>query len=446
MSNKVVAPIPAGEKPVAQAPVKKETVATLPEEVISVTMIGEGSNEVSAKEKEEPTMEMTKDFAIIGVGNCGSQIAWTAEQKYPSLFDCIYVNTSSQDLAMVKSEDSLKIKIGAKASAEGSGKNRSKMKDYLEEDIGDVLQDQQFIDTMVTKKYCFVVCSAAGGTGSGAGPVLMAILQQVFPDTNFILVVVLNQIASSIMEQGNALEFMQELFGDAMAGCTYMVYDNEKMSHLPNTKCLESVNQEVVEDLRVLTGVDNYATPYESIDSADQESILTTPGRLLVCRVTKGLTEKALEDNDLDEMIIKAIKNGAHAETDRNKRVIRWGVITYLTEAANRLYDSHHEKLQEFLGTPVERFNHNAINPNGDDSSFIYLIASGMSPINDRVHRITERIEELENALASEDADKFIMSGAGASYDVMEARRKESRKARASTDVNPADIFQKFRK
>lgn len=388
-----------------------------------------------------------KNSVIIGVGNCGSQIAWLAEQRYPELFDCVYINTSSSDLSMVRSNDSIKIKIGTKNMAEGSGKNRSKMKDYLEEDISDLLRNQSFTDVILDKKYCYVVCSAAGGTGSGAGPVLMAILKQCFPDTNFILVVVMPQVSASIMEQGNALEFAQELFSDAIGEDTvYMVYDNEKMANYSPTRCLEAVNEEIVEDLRILTGIDNYATPYESIDDADMESILTTPGRLLITRIQKGLTEKYMEDAALDDLIIKTIKNGAQAETDRNKRVIRWGIITYMTDEVNRLYDSRHEKLQEFIGTPIERFNHNAINDGNESLNFLYLIAAGMSPINDRVKKITERIEELEHALAKEDADKFVLSGEGASYNVMEERRKEDRRNRAQKTVSTSDIFNRFRK
>ena len=153
-----------------------------------------------------------------------------------------------------------------------------------------------------------------------------------------------------------------------------------------------------------------------------------------------------MEEGNLDDIIIKNIKNGAHAETDRNKRVIRWGIITYMTDATNRLYDSRHPKLQEFIGTPIERFNHNAINDGNESMNFLYLIAAGMSPINDRVKKITDRIEELENALAKEDADRFILSGEGASYNVMEERRKEDRKNRAQKTVSTSDIFSKFRK
>lgn len=389
---------------------------------------------------------MDKKIAIIGVGNCGSQVAQLAQSKYPDIFDCIYINTSDSDLAMVTAEDQLKFKIGKKDQVEGSGKNRTKMKEYLMDDINNILGDENLQNAIVDKKYTFIISSAAGGTGSGAAPVLMEILRQMFPDTHFILVTVLPQISSSLMEQGNALEFLNELYDVLGETTTYMVYDNETTSDLPPTKALEVVNENIVEDLRVLSGVDNYPTPYESIDEADMESIITTPGRLLVVRLNKRLSEKSVEDNNLDDMIIKAIKQSAHAETDRNKRVIRWGVITYFTDAVNKLYTSEFNKLADFIGTPIERFNHNAINKNNENLNFLYMIASGLSPINDRVVKVTERIEELKNALANDDSSRYILSGDGASYDVLQARRKADKRANAPDEVNPADIFKKFMK
>ena len=78
---------------------------------------------------------MSKKVAIIGVGNCGSQVANLAEKKYGTLFDCIYINTSETDLSMVLTDnDDLKFKIGNKDEVEGSGKNRSKMKKYLKDE------------------------------------------------------------------------------------------------------------------------------------------------------------------------------------------------------------------------------------------------------------------------------------------------------------------------
>lgn len=387
---------------------------------------------------------MEKKIAIVGVGNCGSQVASLAEKKYSEIIDSVYINTSDADLSMV--DGSLKFKIGEKDEVEGSGKNRSKMKEYLMADIEKILTDEQLQECITEKRYVFIVTSAAGGTGSGAGPVLLEVMRQMFPDTHFILVGVLPQIQASLMEQGNAIEFLNELYKELGDSTTYMIYDNETTAGKSPTEALSIVNENIVEDIRILSGIDNYPTPYESIDSADMESIITTPGRLLVMRINKGLSEKAMEDTILDDMIIKAIKQSCHAETDRNKKVIRWGIVTYFTEAVNKLYMADMEKLREFIGTPVERFNHNAINDKNENLNFLYLIASGMSPINDRVRRITDRIEELKNALASDDASKYILSGEGASYDVLEARKKEEKRSKQPERIDLKSTFDRFMK
>ena len=387
-----------------------------------------------------------KKIAIIGVGNCGSQIANLAHEKYSELFDTVYINTSDSDLAMVSDPSPLKFKIGAKDEVEGSGKNRTKMKEYLADDIETILTSNELIDCISSKKYTFVCSSAAGGTGSGASPVLFELMRQMFPDTNFILITVLPQIGASLMEQGNAIEFLDELYKVLGDNTTYMIYDNETVADLPPTEGLKVVNEAIVEDLKILTGVDNFPTPYESIDEADMESIITTPGRLLVNRVTKNLTEKIMEDASLDEMIVKTIKKSCHAETNRDNRVVRWGIITYFTEAVNSLYRADLEGVRKFIGTPVERFNHNAINKGNEQFNFLYMIASGLSPINDRVKRITDRIDELKQALAKDETSRYILDGEGSSYDVMEARRKADKRANQAAEINPANIFAKFMK
>lgn len=387
----------------------------------------------------------SKKAVIIGVGNCGSQVANLAERKYPDLFDSIYINTSESDLSMVSGKEELKFKIGDKDIIEGSGKNRAKMKEFLMKDIERILGDENLQEVIRAKKYGFIVTSAAGGTGSGAGPVLMEIMQQLFPDTNFILVGVLPQIGASLMEQGNTLEFLNELYDVLGEDTTYMIYDNEATSSMPPTKALEVVNENIVEDIRILTGIDNYPTPYESIDEADMESILTTPGRILVVRLTKNLTEKSMEDNNLSDMIVKAIKQSCHAETDRNKKVVRWGIITYFSDRVNSLYDPELTGLQDFIGTPVERFNHNAINESGKEPlNFMYLVASGLSPINDRVQRVTDRIEDLKNALASDESSRYILSGDSTSYEALSARRQAEKRAKMPEEINTNDIFKKF--
>lgn len=388
-----------------------------------------------------------KTIAIVGIGNCGSQVAYLAERKYSSLFDSVYINTSESDLSMVSpNENTLKFKIGNQKKVEGSGKNRTKMKEYLMADIGNILGDEKLQQCISRKKYVFIVTSAAGGTGSGAGPVMLELMRQMFPDQHFVLVGVLPQIGASLMEQGNTLEFLNELYDVLGENTTYMIYDNETTADKPSTKALEIVNENIVEDLRVLSCVDNYPTPYESIDEADMEQIITTPGRLLVVRLNKNLTEKAMEDNKLDDMIVKGIKQSCHTETDRNKKVVRWGIITYFTDAVNKLYTANLDGVREFVGTPIERFNHNAINQQNEGLNFLHMVFSGLSPINDRVSKITNRVDELKAALASDEASKYVLSGESTSYDVVAERRKQERRANQVEQLNPNDIFKKFMK
>ena len=389
---------------------------------------------------------MNKEIVLVGLGNAGGQVANRCEIKYPEIFDCVYINSSEADLAMVKTEDSLKFKIGDKAEIEGSGKNRAKMKEYLCNDISNILGDTKLQKLISNKKYCFVISSTAGGTGSGAAPVMMELLREMFPDTNFILVAILPTLGASLMEQGNALEFLTELYDVLGSNTTYMIYDNETAADLPPTKALSVVNECIVEDLRVLSGIDNYATPYESIDAADMESIITTPGRLIVVRINSDLTEKNMEDANLDQMIVKAMKRSSHAETDRNKKVVRWGIITFFTEEVNKLYNPTMNGVVEFIGTPIERFNHNAINTGKESSNFLYMIASGLSPINDRVNRITQRIDQLKAALAQDDANKYILAGEGASYSTLMDRKKADRRNNQAESVDPQAIFKKFMK
>jgi hypothetical protein len=200
------------------------------------------------------------------------------------------------------------------------------------------------------------------------------------------------------------------------------------------------VNENIVEDIRVFTGVDNYPTQYDSIDESDMERIITRPGRIIVSRLNKGITEKAMEDNILDDIIIKNIKSSCHAETNRDQIVGEMGIITYFTNEVYNLYSPKHEKLKEFLGNVSGVMpRHVAVN-NGDESlNFIYIIASGLSPINDRAKKIQNRIEELNNSISTNSGYALDKS----SYDFMKETEATTPK-KSSESINADAIFEKF--
>ena len=146
-------------------------------------------------------------------------------------------------------------------------------------------------------------------------------------------------------------------------------------------------------------------------------------------------------------MLIKAIKQSCQCETDRNKKVVRWGIITFFTEEVNKLYTGKFDKLIEFIGEPDERFNHNAISEVNEGSNFMYLIAAGLSPINDRATKIKNRVFELKSKLEKDGANKYVLSEDDVVNDALSIRKQDaSRRQISDKAFKPKDVFAKFMK
>lgn len=385
----------------------------------------------------------TSKLGLIGIGNCGNQITSLASKKYPEIFDCIYINTSDSDLNQVTGSG-YKLKIGLD-EVEGTGKNRNRAKAYLKSDIKRFMKDDKFT-SIFNNEYVFIITSTAGGTGSGSSPVFLKSLESQFPEVKFVLVAVLPQLQASRGEQENTLEFLNEFYRNLAENSTYMIYDNETTSNLSSIKSLSAVNEEIVEDLKIISGCDCYPSQYDTIDRGDMETIVSTSGRLLVNRITKTISRKSLEDVSMDDLIIKSIKNSKAAETNRDKKIVHMGVISNLTNECYDLYDSSLPKLSEFMGIPInKRYNHHSVNEVDELANFVYVIMSGLSPITDRIDKIKNRLDELDEL--SDDNDDCL-------DDVIEMttrqtknihRRGDKRKSGINdTSISIEDLFKNF--
>ena len=74
------------------------------------------------------------------------------------------------------------------------------------------------------------------------------------------------------------------------------------------------------------------------------------------------------------------------------------------------------------------------------------MIAAGLSPINDRARKITERVDELKDMLATEDTNRYVLSGDVETYSSAAERKKIENRAKEGTQVDAAAIFDKFMK
>lgn len=378
------------------------------------------------------------EVGAIGAGNAGGQVIKLVSERLK--IDTIAINSSDNDLATLP-DTITKILIG---KSKGSGKDRNKAKQFLKSKVMDLLKMDEFISFM-NKDVVFVVSSCGGGTGSGIAPILAELLRQTFPDVTIILIGILPTLNEAAFTQLNAAEYLDELYNSS-SDATYMLYDNHTMNGLPDYQLLPSINEAIVRDIEVIRGTYQTSTPFASIDENDMTDIISVKGRLVVGGIY-DIKEKVLEDNSVDDLLVDAIKNSAHAELQRDKIVKSMGVITNLTQ---KIYDKYKNELphvEELIGKPDIDFSHVVVNNDNAMPNNAIVVMSGLSPIIDRLNPIKEEV----NSYLEEKEKKDISQGEIISSlsDINIGKAKEARhadkiEAPAVDSLDVDDIFSKF--
>jgi cell division GTPase FtsZ len=341
---------------------------------------------------------------VIGIGNTGNQIATLAmnELKIPVLA----INSSEKDLETVPDSVPKKLISSTKGLSQGAGKNRSLAKSYLKESIMKVLSSDETNKFLNDMDIIFIVSSTGGGTGSGTAPLLANIIKSAYADTKVILIGVLPVNNEALSAHVNTLEYLNELYS-VLENQTYMLYDNDRYAKLPSYLMMEKVNREIVEDINVIRCTYNLTTRFDSIDEQDMMRLVSFPGRIVVSRLEK-IQEKDIDGKSIEDMLIDNLKTNAHAELQRDRKVIASGIITNLSQTLTESFDNHIPKVREFVGDPIHDFNHIYINEDRKLPNNVFLILSGLAKVNDKINRITDRINEIEDSQKVDDDDDAL--------------------------------------
>ena len=233
---------------------------------------------------------------------------------------------------------------------------------------------------------------------------------------------------------------MQELY-QVLDGATYMLYDNDKLSKMPSHIMMQTINESIVDDIDVIRGTFQFPTKYSSIDEKDMSNVLATRGRIVIASL-RDIKEKDLDETTIEELIIRQFKTNAHCEMQRDKIVHRTGVISVLSDRLNEKFDSHIPTVQEFMGVPVEEFEHIVVQRDKHLPNHVFLIAAGLTQVNDRIRKINDRIEEI-NELQNQREEESELGA----VDFNKVASKIERKAvdtEYSEKVDLQNIFGKF--
>lgn len=376
------------------------------------------------------------NVGIIGIGNAGNQVALLGKKLIN--VDSVAINCSENDLKTLGDV----IPTYTLGDAKGAGKNRNEAKESLRKSINDILRKEDFINFFGDKDVVYIVSSTGGGTGSGISPLFYEICSQIFPDVCIIIVAILPTLLEGLSTQANTLDYLTELY-ETLDKPRYMIYDNERLSNLPSHIMMQKINESIVRDIEIMECRYNTLTRFSSIDEKDMMTILGTPGRFAVASLY-DIKEKDFDDKSIEDALIFEIKHNTHAELQRDGIVNRTGIITNLSETLSNMFNTHIPNVQEFIGAPVEEFEHIVVNEERRIPNHVFLIMAGLSKITDRIRKINERIEEIQekqSALLDED-DVLKEKDLGELNKKREYRNNQS----TQTSVNIDSIFSRFSK
>ena len=379
------------------------------------------------------------NVGVIGLGNTGNQIAALAaeELKIPAMA----INSSEKDLETIANKIPKILISDTEGSSKGAGKNRALAKTYLKDSILSIISKEDVQKFISELNVLFLVSSTGGGTGSGTALLMANILSSMFVDTHVIIVGILPVMSEALSAHVNSLEYLNELYSN-LENQTYMLYDNDSLYNIPSYKMMDTINREVVKDIDVLRCTFNYTTKYDSIDEQDMKRLISFPGRIMVTRL-EDLKERDLDKSSIEDLLISKIKNTNHVELQRDRKITATGIIVNLSEQVFSDFDNHIPAVREFIGDPDHDFNHLAINDDRKMPNNVFLIMSGMSQVNDRIQKISDRIEEIEQKQKIREEESQLDT-----LGINELSQKISAKdAKKTVDVEQVDlsnIFSKF--
>ena len=359
----------------------------------------------NGRSRGEMVSDITTDTKLkvgaIAIGNGGGSVGTAL---YREGFDVIFINTSIKDLDSVVIPSTCKaFLIDDKSGlARGAGRNRGTMLDlYQEWDKDTLFKNEEFEDFVEGKDVIFLIATTAGGTGSGLTPTLVDNLLTVYPGKVFIPVGILPKLSESVKCQLNTEQFISEI--DQLVtenSISYMIFDLDRYKDLTLDDCYKKTANDIVDAVSVIAGSLARITKHGMIDERDLLTIITAPGLLNVYSC-KDVELSEIDNDGIQSIIIKNIKNTSAVQPQRDKIVEYYGVYLDIQEESNDpIVKGEYSQLEETFGKPLDVFVNYATN----DSSIsqFALIVSGLSTPMDRLNLSIREAEKYQRRKTKE--------------------------------------------
>lgn len=343
-------------------------------------------------------MDTKLKVSLIGIGNAGCQAAEVAHKKGHAVF-CI--NSSQRDLDdRILNKEIPSILIGNKR---GAGKNRQNAKEFMKIELDRLFnKTPAFTDVIEDADVIVVAASTAGGTGSGAGPLLVNRLMTVFPNKIVIFLGILPKYSESAQAQFNTIECLNEVTNPRLR-MTYMLVDLHKYESDPIEEAFSKTAEYITDCLNVIRGDYLKQSPYGMIDETDMLTILSSEGYLMINH-QPNVTKQDLENKSSQSVMVDMIKNTPAVPQQKGKIVRNLGIIVNTTDSENDPSKAgNFSELEEFVGHPLATFVNYSVEAAKTRCDFS-VIMSGMNKPIDRISECTEIAKQCESLFSNVDA------------------------------------------
>ena len=230
---------------------------------------------------------MREQFGILGLGQCGGNIATLFEQKQ---YTTVYLNTSKEDLNAIKGIHKIHID-----GADGAAKDRRKVLRLATESFQDIIEK---INSILTQKYILVAFSSSGGTGSGLSTPILRYLSQT-GKVCIPVVILPDEKVESAKACENAYNACAELMSIQGLGATFLLDNANEDKFI--------INQKFVNEFDAFLNLKN-SSVYGNIDMAERKQILSCPGATVIGKLSKS--KSTASD------IMHSLHNGIYAKIE----------------------------------------------------------------------------------------------------------------------------------
>ena len=230
---------------------------------------------------------MREQFGVLGLGQCGGNIASLLEQKQ---YTTVYLNTSKEDLNAIKGVHKIHIE-----GADGAAKDRRKVLQLATESFQSIIEK---INSILTQKYILVLFSSSGGTGSGLSTPILRYLSQI-GKVCIPVVILPDEKVESAKACENAYNSCAELMSIQGLGATFLLDNSNEDKFI--------INQKFVNEFDAFINLKN-SSVYGNIDMAERKQILSCPGATVISKISKS--KSTASD------IMHSIHNGIYAKIE----------------------------------------------------------------------------------------------------------------------------------